>query len=420
MTQEVAYESLPFAIRAELHESAGDHIEASNVDLERNLDLLAHHYWLSHNDDKKRRYLRLAGEAAQAKYANHAATDYLERLVPLLEEPDRPDVLLRLGNVLGLVAEWERAQATYEEALALSRDAGDVAGQAWAETYLGDLNRVRGEFDASATWLDRAESGFEATSDDVGRGRVLQIAGTLAAMRGDFETAGTKWQSSLEIRRRLGDKPNEGELVNNLAVMTFHMGDYEGACELYEMAVALQREVGDKRRIALTLMNLGNVLDKLGETDRAGEILEESLALWYEVGERFGLWMTLGNLGNVRRAQGRIESAAALLGEGLRIARDTGERSPYLADLLENIAILGGRAGHHEVSVKLDEAAIAFRNEIGAPRGSGDEEEIASALAESRTAVGVDESELREQGKRLDVSEATALAFALCEELADG
>ena len=416
VTQEVAYESLPFALRSELHEKAGDQIEASTVDLDRSLDLLAHHYWLSRNDDKKRRYLRLAGEAAQAKYANAAATDYLERLVPLLSEPERPEVLLRLGNVLCLIAEWERAQAAYEEALSLSRDAGDAAGQAWAETSLGDLNRVRGEFDAAERWLESAREEFRIIGDRVGEGKVLQIIGTLGAMRGDFENARENWEASLTVRRELDDRPNEGEVMNNLAVMTEHMGDDARARALHEQSVALQREVGDKRRIALTLMNLGNVVRRLGETDEAGDILEESLALWWEVGERFGIWMCLENLGNVRRAQGNLRSAAELLERSLAIADDTGERSPYLAGLVESIAGLAAVGGRVEDAVRLDGAAVSFRESIGAPRGPGDEELVGTDLAPARALLGDQAEPLTDEGRGIDVVAMVRLALDVCRD----
>src|SRR5262249_25290038 len=72
VTQEVAYASIPFALREELHERTAGVIEGADT-TDQHLDLLAHHYWHSANVDKKREYLVRAGEAAQAKYANAAA-----------------------------------------------------------------------------------------------------------------------------------------------------------------------------------------------------------------------------------------------------------------------------------------------------------------------------------------------------------
>ncbi|VAW31030.1 Adenylate cyclase / Guanylate cyclase, partial [hydrothermal vent metagenome] len=70
VTQEVAYESLPFATRAMLHDLIGQYIENDYARvLDQYLTLLAHHYGRSDNEFKKREYLLKAGEATQAEYA---------------------------------------------------------------------------------------------------------------------------------------------------------------------------------------------------------------------------------------------------------------------------------------------------------------------------------------------------------------
>ena len=72
VTQEVAYESLPFALRAVLHGRVGDYLEAPAAgDLDRLVPLLEHHYWRSDREEKKREYLRRAAAAAQAAVRQH-------------------------------------------------------------------------------------------------------------------------------------------------------------------------------------------------------------------------------------------------------------------------------------------------------------------------------------------------------------
>src|SRR5262249_47898759 len=101
VTQEVAYESIPFVLRASLHTSVGRYIEDSDPDaIDRHLDVLAHHFWHSDDEGRKLLYLVRAGKAAQAGYANAAAIDYFERVVPLLDEGERVAALLSLGEVL--------------------------------------------------------------------------------------------------------------------------------------------------------------------------------------------------------------------------------------------------------------------------------------------------------------------------------
>ena len=127
VTQEVAYESLPFALRAILHGRVGDYIERTEADdLDRVVPLLEHHYWRSDREEKKRDYLRRAAEMAQASYANQAAIAYYERLIPLLAGGERVDVALKLGKVLELTGAWGRSEAVASEARSLADELGDL------------------------------------------------------------------------------------------------------------------------------------------------------------------------------------------------------------------------------------------------------------------------------------------------------
>ncbi len=171
VTQEVAYESMPFAIRSMLHERVGGYIEESEADaIDRHLDLLAHHYWRSDNLSKKREYLGRAGDAAQASYANQAAIDYFERLAPLLEQGARVEALLKLGKVLELVGNWRRAEQVDSEAMGLAEDLGDDQARASCETALAEVARKQGRYDEALERLDRAGAAFRDLGDESGVG----------------------------------------------------------------------------------------------------------------------------------------------------------------------------------------------------------------------------------------------------------
>ena len=126
--------------------------------------------------------------------------------------------------------------------------------------------------------------------------------------------------------------------------------------------------------------------------------------------------MCLENLGNVRRSQGNLRSAAELLGRSLAIADDTGERSPYLAGLVESIAGLAAGGGRIEDAVRLDGAAVSFRESIGAPRGPGDEELVDTDLAPARALLGDQAEQLTEEGRGIDVVAMVRLALDVCRD----
>ncbi|HEU5086443.1 MAG TPA: AAA family ATPase, partial [Roseiflexaceae bacterium] len=77
MIQEVAYQSMLYARRRELHGRIGDYLERRYGDeLEEYCGLLAHHYRHSDRHDKAVTYLVQAGHVARGNYANEEAIRY--------------------------------------------------------------------------------------------------------------------------------------------------------------------------------------------------------------------------------------------------------------------------------------------------------------------------------------------------------
>ena len=111
LMQTVAYESMPFELRAMLHQRAAEEIERTEAGhLDRHLDLLAHHYWNSNDEAKKREYLWKAAEAAHASHANESAIVYFDRLVPLLSGSERARAMLALGKAHELTGELDEGE----------------------------------------------------------------------------------------------------------------------------------------------------------------------------------------------------------------------------------------------------------------------------------------------------------------------
>ena len=221
-TQEVAYESLPFAVRSMLHGRVGavprDRPSPDGVD--RHLDLLAHHFWLSDDDDRKRdlpRGARPTRPGLPTRMPRRSATS--SDWSPLLDGADRADALLKLGKVLELSGDWTRAEQVDREALAIGTELDDAATRGWSRAALAEVARKQGRYDEAVEHLDAARSRFEEVGDEDGLGQVLHLAGTVAAQRGDYDTAQAQYEASLAIRERLGDKASMGGLFSNLGVI---------------------------------------------------------------------------------------------------------------------------------------------------------------------------------------------------------
>ncbi|MGB8645345.1 MAG: tetratricopeptide repeat protein [Anaerolineae bacterium] len=177
VTQEVAYESLAYATRAQLHEQLAQYLEGhmtGGAPGPAPLDLLAFHYGRSANIVKQREYLRKAGDAAQAAYANAAALDYYDRLFPLLSEPgEQIEIHLKRGQVLQLVGDWAAAETAYRSAFELAQQSGSARAQAQAQFALGALYNKRGDYPLALACYDQARAGWQALGESAEMARAV-------------------------------------------------------------------------------------------------------------------------------------------------------------------------------------------------------------------------------------------------------
>jgi predicted ATPase/class 3 adenylate cyclase len=416
LTQEVTYESMPFATRAMLHECVGAYIEETEEDaLEHQLDLLAHHYWLSENEAKKCEYLVRAGKAAQERYANASAIEYFERAAPLVPEGERADVLLRLGKVLELVGDWLRAEEVEREALTLAERLDDAASRAWCEVALAEVARKQGRYDEAAGLLESAARSFVAVSDDAGAGQVHHLAGTLAAQRGDYDAAVERYEASLEIRERLADVASMGGLLSNLGVVAEYRGDYDASREYHGRALALRTEIGDRWAIAVSHTNLGMIAVLQHQDGEARLHFEEAMRLNREVGDAWMVAISHNNLGNATRGLGEYETARLHYAASLRAYRDYDDKWAA-AFLLEDIAVLAALLGELERAFELVGAADRLREEIGTPRAPGLVETLEAHLVPARDTLGAEaEAAALTRGRMLELGSAIETAVAFCD-----
>jgi len=416
VTQEVAYESMPFAIRAMLHERVGRRIEATEADaIDRHLDLLAHHYWRSENLPKKREYLGRAGDAAQAAYANKAAIDYFERLAPLVDEGARVDVLLKLGKVLELVGNWRRAEQVDGEAMTLAEALADDHAKASCETALAEVARKQGRFDEALARLERAASEFRSLGEDTGVGSVLKLVGTVAAQRGDYDKAVENYEASLAIREREGDKASMGSLLSNLGIIAEYRGDYEGSRALHERALALRTELGDRWAIGNSTNCIGMVATLQKRYGEARDWFQRSIQLNREVGDAWMVAINHNNLGNATRGLGDYEAARRHYADSLRAYRDYDDRWA-LAFLLEDIGVLAALSGESRAALELVGAADSLRDAIGAPRSPTLQAEIAATLDPATSSLSQEERvSCTNRGRSLDLGAAVERALRVCE-----
>ncbi len=431
LTQEVAYETLPFETRAMLHEQIGQYMEAFYRDaLDQYINLLAFHYERSENLLKKREYLTLAGEAAQAAYANTAAISYYQRALPLLPEEQKINVMLKMGEVLELVGDWQAANDIYLQSETLALRLKDAEGEARAQWVLGSLLRKRGEYSQAQTWLEQARNSYEQLNNVAGisqtlaeigdvyrmqgkypearkgydqslelttqiadpqhrqaaRAKALKGAGSVATWQGDYAAAWAFNQESLSIHRALGDVPGVATLLNNLGILARFQNDLAAARQMNEESLSLFRKIGDRWAIGQLLNNEACVASDQAEYAEARRLLEECLSICRQLGDRGGLAISLNTLADVVLDEGDYKVARPLLDESMTINREIGEQGA-IAYLIEDYGCLAVAEGNPQRALQLVGFATTLRETIGIPLPPSEQARVDRRIAPARAAL---------------------------------
>ncbi|MEM7334641.1 MAG: tetratricopeptide repeat protein [Chloroflexota bacterium] len=411
VTREVTYENLPFETRATIHNQVGKYIEKTYPDnLAQYIDLLVHHYTLSHNQGKKRQYLQLAGFAAQKRFANETAIDYFSQLLPMLTDEEKLEILLELGQVYELVGNWDQARTQYQQLVSLAEAQNNLLFFAKGQTMLADLFRKRGDYQQASHLLMQARSNFESIDDKSGVGETLRIAGTVAAQQGDFEASKIIYNQSLDIQRELDAKGIIAALLSNLGIVARYEGNYDEARRLNEEALGLRRQLSDQRAISISLNNLGNLALDQGDFSLARHHMEEALEIMRKIGDTGSIAITLNNLGNVLRDQHDYKIARKFYNEGLEINATLGNKWA-LAYLFEDIGCLEAMELQPERASQLIGAAALLREEIGAPLSDAEHTKLMDKLSSAKTELApIGWTLAFLDGQKLDLKEAIRFA----------
>ena len=368
ITRDVAYESLAYQKRAELHERFAHYLEQQtqqdpedNAAIENYLDLLAFHYDQSDNSQKARDYLSRAGRAAQARYDNQAAIDYYRKVLTYLDReqqtthPDsqnknsqnkdsqnknshekhlanarmRVDILLDLGRVQQLVGEWDLAQTHFQDALACSQtDCDQASAEARSAMALGSLFLRRNQYDDATRWLEHAKKLWEdqPTSPET-RSSISYIfseLGTIAWRQGDHEHARVLLNTGFAIARDQEDTLNMSTALRTLGGIAFVESDYDNARTQFEHALTLMRELDNQSEILKYQSNLGAIALMLRDYDDAAKRFEESLHIAEAIGAKEQIAGLLVNLGVTFSERQDYANAKPLYERGLTLYRDMG------------------------------------------------------------------------------------------------
>jgi adenylate cyclase len=322
VTHEVTYESLSFALRAQLHEALAQflekQIEAVAMTEASLLDTLVYHYTHSENQAKQRAYLKRACAAALEVSAYNTALDYSMRLLELtpIGDPERFALALQLAEAHYHLGDLPFARAAMEQAQAA---ATIDAERALALAIVAEMTSNFGDYGGAQRILEQAIPLARASNNPLTLCRTLYALGDVDWHVGRSEEATLALEESLTLARELGDVTRELFALNRLATV-FSYSDRAEAVRLYRQVHTRAVAVGNRERAMVALNNLGADASRRREWAVARDYDQQALVLAREIGAQASIAMFLMNLAYADIHLGGLAEARVGLREGLALA----------------------------------------------------------------------------------------------------
>ncbi len=369
LVRATAYEGLSFSRRRDIHGRVGTALEAKlGSRAEEEAALLSLHFHEAGSYDRSWRYSVLAGERAEAGFANVVAAELYERaLAAAAELPDLPvSEIARINESLGDVCErfaaYERAynalsaaraalgpddavldarllgkqaatlelMGRYDEALAACAEglarldafgaAGAEAGSVRASIKLstGGINYRRTNTEDAVRWLEEAVADAEEAGDRSTLAHAYYLLDAALTDRGSSE--GLRYlELARPIYEELGDMRGLGVVLSNLGIHAYYVGQWDESARYYAESREAKERSGDVIGGAIQVNNEGEILSDQGRLDEAVVAFDVFLRACRAAGWPFGAGAALSNLGRAAARDGRFEDAHAHFEEALAI-----------------------------------------------------------------------------------------------------
>jgi len=367
LTHEVAYESLPFARRQQLHTAVADWLEIHYADnLKPFYASLAYHYGHTIEHEKGLKYALAAANAARDIFANKEAVEFYtmaeRHLVALgVEElwETAVEIYLSRGGMFVYIGYFDRSiedgnkalslsaknnnslmevqaynlmaescyrQAKFTESQKLTTIAIDKCGEihtselARAYQWLGMTLSALGNYDVALTELNQAEIICIHDQDKRRLAQVLDAKAFVYYLQRKLDLALDAMQKSVKLSRNFAVPANLASALNNVAMVQFQSGLVADSIETYDEAIKIAQDTSQTFLAAM----LGNKAESLAYSGRFTDAIiafDHALELTKQIGSAKGLveiYIPLGYeyhcaLKNWDKAQYYFEQAESII-----------------------------------------------------------------------------------------------------------
>lgn len=231
------------------------------------------------------------------------------------------DGLLLLGRFMWMSQKFAKADELYQQALRIAEELDDKWKRAFVLTHLG------WRMDKNLTQLTHYWNEAIALSREIGdiRGLIdqLEALGHAEILHGDTESAQRHLDEAFQLSKELKSRRGLGKILRSLSFIEIFNGNYTKARSLLDEALNNAFELGHRMYYLGYRAHLGHLSVKQGNFNEARSILIETMQEYMKAGIEVWVVFSLEGMANLFARTGQHKSAARLIG----FADATRERS---------------------------------------------------------------------------------------------
>ncbi len=379
--RDAAYDAVPKAARAELHERFADWLDEAGGSLGEQDEIVGYHLEHAYRyrvelgavaererqlSDAAGRRLAAAGERAFARSDNSATINLLTRACALLapDDPLRLSIMSDLGVALAAAGDVDGARAVLGEAVERAAAAGDdqmrmhAVLQRWMELGEGDGAQARGD-------AEDALAVFEAAGDERGLSRAWRLLATVQSGDGLGER---ELEQALVHARNADDVGEQSAIYWQLGVVLTRGPTPVG--EAIRRCQEILAETEGNRTIAGYMFHaMAHLRARQGEFEEALRLASRCRDIQWENGAVWSYWVHAEIPWDIKMLAGEPDEAVEILTEGYEQIERMGTTFPLLSAFLAQSLYAVGRFDEAERRAQV--AVDAVDDDLGRCAGMG-------------------------------------------------
>jgi tetratricopeptide (TPR) repeat protein len=320
ITQEVAYDTLLFAQRQQLHRAVTGALVKHQPDATTQI---AFHAYAGEVWPVSLQYNLRAGARARQLHATQQGIDFYQKARTSAEHlseeetlQERMQIHLALGELYVSTGQYDEAGQHLLAAMELAEARDDAETQAQACRWYGRAFEQQGEYEEALRWSNR---GFAVLSglSSLEEAELSLLAGLIHVRQGKYDQALELCERSLQVGTNLNDIAVQARTYNLLGIIDLRRSS-GSAIEKFEESLRQYERIGNVYGQATCHNLIANGYFAKGELSLADLHYRRSLDMFIQIGHVYNQVLGNNNLGGIAVRQGRLDAALGYYQQALR------------------------------------------------------------------------------------------------------